>query len=66
LDFLIDGNRKLIKKVNELAKKMAVRFDRIELKLDMLIEKTSTVAANLKAHRADTEDHGGIYQVKEG
>ena len=41
LAFLIDGNSGLIKKINELAKKMSMRFDRIELKLDMIIEKTS-------------------------
>ena len=45
---------------------MAMRFDRIDLKLDMLIEKTSTIAADLKAHRNDTEAHHGVYRVKEG
>ena len=66
LDFLIDGNNNLIKKINELARKMAMRFDRIDLKLDMLIEKTSAIAADLKAQRNGTEAHHGVCRVKEG
>ena len=43
-----------------------VRFlnsDALEAKLEA---KVDDIAADLKAHRADTEAHHGLYLVKEG
>ena len=39
--------------------------DKIDGVEEKLTQKIDAVAADLKAHRTDTESHGGVYQVKE-
>jgi hypothetical protein len=49
---------------------LSAKIDRVEACLGAVDEKLSrkidAVAAELAAHRADTEAHHGIYRVKEG
>ena len=69
LDFKIDTvNNHLSGRID----KLEGRFDKLETKVDTVIsdlkitdKKVDAVAIDLKAHRADTEAHGGIYRVKE-
>ena len=69
LDFKIDTvNNHLSGRTD----KFEGRFDKLETKVDTVIsdlkitdKKVDAVAIDLKAHRADTEAHGGIYRVKE-
>jgi hypothetical protein len=57
-DIVIEGCSTLDRKIDDLAKSTAERFDLVDFKID-------TLATELKAHREDTEVHHGIYQVKE-
>ena len=57
-DIVIEGYSTLDRKIDNLANKTEERFDLVDFKID-------TLAADLKAHREDTEAHHGIYQVKE-
>jgi hypothetical protein len=58
LDLFVEGQQML-----------AERLDRMELELKNEISKVdhrmTTVAADLTAHRAETEAHHGMYRVKE-
>lgn len=58
LDLLVEGPQML-----------GERMDRMESELRSEIRKVDTrvtaIAADLSAHRADTEAHGGVYQVRE-
>lgn len=51
LDLVVDGYQALSEKL-----------DRVEINLS---EKIDVVAADLSAHRTDTEAHHGVYRVKE-
>lgn len=71
-DLVLEGYSTLNKKIDVLAQRTDERFDLVDLKfdavqqwMDNLEKKIDTAAADLKAHRADTEAHGNIYQVKE-
>ena len=58
LDLVVEGQQML-----------AERMDRMEVELKEEIRKVdqrvTTVAADLTAHRQDTEAHHGVYRVKE-
>jgi len=64
-DIVIEGYSTLDRKIDNLTKKTDERFDLVDLKFEALSEKIDSVAADLKAHREDTEAHNGIYRVKE-
>lgn len=71
VDFKIDTLNKKIDAVDErLSKKIDAVDERLSKKIDAVDEKLSkkidAVAADLKAHRSDTEAHYGVYRVKEG
>ena len=57
-DIVIEGYSTLDRKIDDLSKKTEERFDLIDFKIE-------TIAADLKAHRQDTEAHHSIYRVKE-
>ena len=70
----IDGvESKLSTRIDEVESKLSTKIDEVESKLSTRIDevettlasKIDTVADELKAHRADTESHHGIYRVKE-
>ena len=46
-------------KVETVKNHLSGRIDKLETKVD-------GIAADLKAHRVDTEAHGSIYRIKEG
>lgn len=54
---------KLSKRIDAVDEKLSKRIDSVE---ENLGGKIDAVAADLSAHRADTEAHHGIYRVKEG
>ena len=68
-DVVIESYNALDRKIDNLEKRHDERFDLLDFKIETvnnhLSEKIDAVAADLKGHRADTEAHGGIYQVKE-
>jgi hypothetical protein len=74
-DLLIEGHDSLRGEIRELSKKTDERFDLVDFKVDTLNKKIDAVdvklskkidgvAADLQAHRADTEVHHG-YGVRE-
>lgn len=67
VDFKIDT---LNDKIDAVDKKLTERIDASDEKLtkriDSLTDKMDVVSVDLKAHRADTEAHHGVYRMKEG
>jgi cytochrome c556 len=59
LDIVIEGQQMLGEKVERLE----ARIEGVEENLGRRID---AVAADLSAHRADTEAHHGMYRVREG
>jgi hypothetical protein len=64
-DLVLEGHDVLRSEIRELDRKTAERFDLVDFKLDTLNKKIDSVAADLSAHRKDTEAHHGVYRVKE-
>ena len=58
LDIVVEGHQMLADKIDRVETSLTARLDRVETKVD-------AVAADLSAHRADTEAHHGVYRVKE-
>ena len=58
LDIVVEGHQMLSEKIDRVEATLGARLDRVESKVD-------AVAADLAAHRADTEAHGTVYRVKE-
>jgi hypothetical protein len=58
LDIVIEGHQMLSEKIDRVETSLGERLDRVENKVD-------AVAADLSAHRKDTEAHGPVYRVKE-
>ena len=74
-DLILEGHDGLRSEIRALDRKTDQRFDLIDFKIDTLnkkidgveeklSKKIDDVAADLQAHRADTEVHRG-YQVRE-
>jgi hypothetical protein len=64
-ELMIEGYQSLNVKIYYLSQKTEERFDLIDFKFGVLNQKIDGVAADLKAHRSDTEAHQGVYLVKE-
>jgi 3-dehydroquinate dehydratase len=75
-DLVLEGHAVLRQEIRDLSRKTDERFDLVDFKIDTLnkkidgideklSKKIDAVAADLFAHRADTEAHHGIYRVKE-
>ena len=62
---VLDGHEVLRHDIQDLARETKERFEVVDLKFEVLNTKIDSVAVDLKAHRADTEAHHGIYRVKE-
>ena len=69
LDIVVEGHDVLRKEIrdtrSELLEKIAFVDFKLETLNETLNEKIDAVAADLKAHRADTEVHKKVYKVKE-
>jgi hypothetical protein len=61
-----DTREELCEKVNLVDFKVETLNQKIDGVRDELGEKIDAVAADLSAHRRDTEAHPSVYKVKEG
>jgi hypothetical protein len=57
-DIVVEGHQMLSEKVDQVEGTLTKKIDEVSRRID-------AVAANLSAHRADTEAHHGVYRVKE-
>ncbi|MFZ3114439.1 MAG: hypothetical protein WA133_08820 [Syntrophales bacterium] len=62
---IVDTREKLCEKIDLLDFKVGALNQKIDAVDARLSKKIDAVAADLKAHRADTEAHPKIYQVRE-
>ncbi|MCF6267465.1 MAG: hypothetical protein L3J57_13095 [Desulfuromusa sp.] len=53
-------------KIDTLNDKIDTVDKKLTKRIDGLNDKIDAVSVDLKAHRADTEAHHGVYRVKEG
>ena len=77
VDFKIDAvaadlkatDKRLNKKIDSVEDRLTKKIDGVAAELratdKKLSDRIDAVATDLKAHRADTEAHGGMYRVKE-
>ena len=65
LDLVVEGHSTLDKKIDRKFDELNEKVDHNSFLIDTLNKKIDGVAADLKAHRADTEAHHGMYQVRE-
>ncbi|MBD1401141.1 hypothetical protein [Pelovirga terrestris] len=63
-DLILEGHVGLRQAIDNLDKRTTERFDLVDFKFEVLNKKIDAVAADLSAHRADTEAHN-IYRVRE-
>jgi hypothetical protein len=63
-DPLLEGHEGLRGEIREVGRKTDERFGLVDFKIDTLNKKIDGVVAELKAHRADTEAHHGVYQAR--
>lgn len=74
-DLVLEGHAVLRSEIRDLSRKTDERFDMVDFKIETLNKKIDAVdeklskrldavAADLSAHRADT-DHHGVYRVME-
>ena len=59
LDLVVEGHQMLSEKLDRVE-------ERLDGRIDCVIRKLDAVAADLSAHRRDTEAHPALYKVKEG
>lgn len=55
----------LNERIDSVEKNLGEKVDRNTVRIEALDDKIDAVATDLKAHRADTEAHYGIYRVQE-
>ncbi len=72
LDLVVEGHQMLSEKLDRVEERLDGRIGCIVRKLDAVAAqgsitatKLDAVAADLKAHRRDTEAHQSLYKVKE-
>jgi len=69
IGLIADGQVILRREMHEIRDELKQDIALLDFKIDTvnnhLTKKIDAVAADIKAHRADTEAHGGIYRVKE-
>ena len=69
LDIVAEGHEVLRKEIRDTREDLCEKIKLVDFKVETmnetLNEKIDSVAADLKAHRADTEVHKKVYKVKE-
>jgi hypothetical protein len=65
LDIVVEGHEVLRKEIRDTRHELCEKIELVDFKLETLNEKIDAVAADLSAHRADTEAHPPVYRVKE-
>jgi Txe/YoeB family toxin of Txe-Axe toxin-antitoxin module len=64
-DLVLEGHAALDRKMTEGFSHLNEKIETNSFKIDVLNKKIDGVAAELRAHRADTEAHRGVYGVRE-
>lgn len=64
LELVIEGHAALQSEIQALSRKTDERFDLVDFKIETLNKKIDAVAADLAAHRRDTEAHQVGYRVR--
>ena len=64
-DLVLEGYSSLDKKLDTRFDELDEKIENNTFKIDVLNKKIDGVSAELKAHRADTEVHRGVYGVRE-
>lgn len=64
-DLVLEGHSALDKKIDDRFDEMNEKIEHNSFVIGVLNQKIDAVAADLSAHRADTEAHRGVYRVKE-
>jgi len=69
LDIVVEGHEVLRKEIRDTREELCEKIKLVDFELETmnetLNEKIDAVAADLSAHRADTEVHKKVYKVKE-
>ena len=68
LDLIVEGQQAQIERMDRFEGKMdriEHRLNEVDVKVVAVDKKVDGVSINLKAHRADTEAHRGVYGVRE-
>jgi cytochrome c556 len=72
-DLVLEGHEMLSNKIDDKFNKLNEKIEHnsflinvVNDKVDELEVKVDGIAADLSAHRSDTEAHHGVYRVKEG
>jgi len=64
-DLVLEGHAALDKKIDTRFDELNEKIEHNSFKIDTLNKQIDSVAADLSAHRKDTEAHGTVYRVKE-
>lgn len=59
-DLVLEGHTSLHSEMQSMRREISEKFELVDFKMDTLNKKIDTVAANVAAHRADTEAHGTV------
>jgi len=65
LDIVVEGHDVLRKEIRDTREELCEKINLVDFKVETLNQKIDGVAADLKAHRTDTEVHKKVYKVKE-
>jgi hypothetical protein len=64
-DLVLEGHEGLRKEIKDARRELCEKIQFVDFKVDAISHKVDDLAADLSAHRADTEAHGPVYRVKE-
>ena len=65
-DLVLEGHGALHKEIRDTREELCEKINLVDFKVETLNSKIDAVAADLTAHRRDTEAHSSVYKVKEG
>ncbi len=66
LDIVVEGHDLLRKEIRDTREELSEKIKLVDFKVEVLNQKIDDVAADLSAHRRDTEAHPSLYKIKEG
>lgn len=64
-DLVLEGHSSLQKCIENAEQNLNDKISLVDFKVGVLNQKIDAVAADLTAHRRDTEAHPAVYKVKE-
>ena len=65
-DLVLEGHDVLRKEIKDTRVELCEKINLVDFKVEALNQKLDVVAADITAHRRDTEAHPSVYKVKEG